>query len=327
MKPRQWAMLDVYDRIMATLHYLPEDSLEITGRGIEVHHKVTPVVHQWDRRENVREYVLRSDRFRLDGRTNITPRDPLQARVTPTLIETRSEAIVCFLGLRDPAMNLKLFAANIRETGYTGLIEVLGLAFTADDAEAARTNGCRLIEFDDRYAALSRSSAAILYFHELLPRLVADDVLLVIGTGAIFVGNPFASKTTGVTLFSKGPRLIRDPEATTRRPGLFGVQDVRTLDRQIVATELVAGPHRDVCAFCAKVRAELAGKEHLLTEPGILERLFNKLAYADDPELPVTVRPNDSVAYFPIVPSGMAIEMEPVMRVGGAAPAILMVGP
>jgi hypothetical protein len=305
---------------------MPEESLGVTESGIEIHHRVPAVVHQWDRRENVREYVLRADRFQINGGVSKRPRVTPAAYVPTVGAATRTEAIVCFSGLREPATNLESFASNIREAGYTGVIEVLGVAFTAHHAEAARRTGCRLVQVDKRYAALSPGSAAALCFHDLLPGVAADDLLLIDGTRAIFIGDHFAAKTVGVTLFSKGARLIRSSEASRRRLRQFGVEDAACLDRQIVATELVAGRHRDVCAFYARVRAELAGKEHLLAEPGVLEGVFNKLAYADDPELPITVRPNGSVAYFPVVPSGMEIETEPVMRVGGAAPAILMAG-
>ncbi len=120
--------------------------------------------------------------------------------------------------------------------------------------------------------------------------------------------------------------MIGDDETAAQRLNLFGVGDASILRRQFVTSGLVCGRKAEVLRFYDRLRRELSGKQHLLAEPGMMEGLFNRLAWSADPELSITVRPNGSVAYFPVVPSNMAIETRPVMRVGGAPLSILMTG-
>ncbi len=321
MRPLRGAFFDVSDNSVATLHYMPPECLAVTGRGIEVDGRVVPVVHQWDRRDAVREYVLTAERFK-PGQANVPPPSSQSGAAAPRA--EGSEAIVCYAQPEHGAANVENFARYVRETGYVGSIVIIGVGFVADEVEAARKYGCQLVQVDNRYASRAPDAAVHLWFREVLPHLNADEVFLIDGIGAIFIGNPFQAKTIGVSLFAEGAKLIRDCAVNTRRLGLFGETGARISGRQIVSARLLCGRRAEVRGFYAALFGEFEGKPHLLDEPGAVQGAFNKIAWSDQRELPITVRPNGSLAYIARWPTAMAVETEPVLRIGGAAPAVII---
>jgi hypothetical protein len=321
MKPLRGAFLDVHDRTVATLAHMPSDRVVITGRGVEVDGRVVPVVHQWDRHAAVQDYLLASERFKpgFPG-----ARGASRHSGSPGQAVDGSEAVICYLRPGQGTAKLRAFVSYIRETGYVGSLAIVGVGFIADNVEAARTYRCQLLQVDSGHATRAPEAAAHLYFHELLPQLNADDVFLIDDISAIFVGNPFRAKTIGVSLFAEGAKLIRDCQETMRRLALFGEPVERIAGRQIVSAGLVCGRRAEVRGFYAALFREFEGKAHLLEAPGAVQAAFNRIAWSDHRELPITVRPNGSLAYIARWPTGMTVETEPVLRVGGAAPAVIL---
>jgi hypothetical protein len=319
MRPLRGAFLDIYDRSVATLHYMPPDRLAVTGFGIEVDGRVVPVVHQWDRNPSVSEYVQTAGRFNRSAlRRSGTTGQAAAAKAD------RFEALICYRRPEQGAVMLDAFTKYIRETGYVGVIAVIGVRFDADEVATAQRHDCRLLQVENRHAARAPDVAAHCYFHEVLPHLNADDVFLIDDISAIFVDDPFRAKTIGVSLFAEGARLIRDCQVNTDRLALFGEPGEHALGRQIVSSRLLSGCRADVRGFYAALFSAFEGKQSLLEVPGAIQGAFNKIAWSDRQELSITVRPNGSVAYFARWPTDMTIETEPVLRIGGAAPAVVL---
>jgi hypothetical protein len=322
MRPLRGAFFDVHDNNVATLQYMPPECLAVTDRGIEVDGRVVPVVHQWDRRTAVRDYVLTADRLKPSGPAPSRRRGP--AGQPAARRADGSEAIICYRPSERNAVKLDDFAKYIRETGYLGAIGIVGVGFVADEVEAARAHGCQLLQVGSDYATRAPDAAAHLYFNEMLPQVGADDLFLIDNLGAIFVGNPFPAKTIGVSLFAEGVKRLRDSQEHTRQLALFGAPDARVSGRQIVSSRLLCGRRAEIRGFYAALFREFEGKQHLLETPGAIQAAFNKIAWSDHRGLPITVRPNGSLAYIARWPTAMTVETEPVLRVGGAAPAVVL---
>jgi len=320
MKPPRESLLDIDDRTFATPHYVAPGRLAVTGRGIELDGHLVPVLHQWQRREMLNDYMW--EHMRLPPAQRLFGSRADGGNVAGMAAADRSEAIVCYAD-RQRAGLLDGFARNIRETGFDGAIAVIGVDFHADDVAAASRHDCRLVRVDARYAAAPPSNAAHLYFHDVLPHIEAEDLLLVDDTNAIFVGDPFRSKTSGVCFFAEGIRLVRECPANTHWLSQFDGPCSQALDRPIVSSAVIAGRAPALRGLYARLFKELGGKENLLMTPKMVQGAFNKLAHAAHGEWPVTIRPNGSVGYFSLWPHAMAIETDPVVRVGGAAPAVI----
>jgi hypothetical protein len=72
---------DPADSLVATMHFMPPESIPTTEQGVSIDGKLVPVLHQWDRNDTTKAYMEAAPQVRLDGLP--TPWRRAEGRVIP----------------------------------------------------------------------------------------------------------------------------------------------------------------------------------------------------------------------------------------------------
>ncbi len=124
MRPPFNSYFDATDSIVATLHYMPNDSLRMTQFGVLIDERRVPVVHQWDRRVSVKAYVEANQEFRSAPSRGPRQRvEHLVAADVPVALDeapASSNAIIFYYRGSQDLSALTLLLASARATGFAG---------------------------------------------------------------------------------------------------------------------------------------------------------------------------------------------------------------
>jgi hypothetical protein len=176
----------------------------------------------------------------------------------------------------------------------------------------------------------SEENAAHICISWVLDKLAADtgtapgEVLLVDSARAGFLSDPFHVRTPGLSLFLEGPTHLGDSEPNRRWLSAVGCDDGLFADRPIVSSSLVRGAIGTVRDFYRQLLPEITCSAELMTMHKVVQGAFNKLCHGGKLGFPVTLHANGSQAFFEIWHCDLSIETEPVIKVGGVTPAIIV---
>lgn len=335
MRPMQNAFCDAGDTIVSTMNYMPDEAMSIDQRGVLIDGRLVPVIHQWDRKEKLRQYVEAAPQFRLDAK--VEPRYPMvRSRaiaapplpVKPDTADT-TDAVVCFYHRERDADWLEPFLATLRAVGFAGGIHCVG-ALDANDLVLLRRYGAVAHTSAPVAAEIDVNNVAHIHLSHVLDELAADQsvqldqVLLIDTLHAGFLRDPFLSKTVGLSVFSEGPVSIGESDYNVHRLQLFTDVDDNWRRRPIVSSTLLRGKIDVVREFYRALFAEFVGREDLFRIHKVIQGAFNKLCQEGDFSFPVIVYPNASEVYFEIWPQNLTIDIRLGVRVGGTVPAIVV---
>jgi hypothetical protein len=337
MRPPLNAWFDPTDSLVATLHYMPEAALAVGAEGILIEGRVVPVIHQWDRRPMVAEYVETAPRFSLtsagDGvhSWSSAPTTPRFSAELAAVAQTSgaADAIICYYDANRSVGWLEPFLASARGSGFRGSIFCVG-DFDGTGKSTIERYGGQVLPIQNRHAALDAENEAHLFMRSALDELSRHlslklgHVLLIDTVCATFCRDPFLTKTIGLSVFAEGPASIGDSAHNMEWLNYF-VSDIGAyLDKPIVSSSVLRGPIEVVQLFTRKLLAEYAGQAELLYKPKSTQGAFNKLCHAGNLDYPVTIYPNGSIVYFEIWPTDVPIQTQPIIRVAGTLPSIIV---
>jgi len=330
MRPLRNAWLDLTDSLVATMHFVPEESVQTTPQGILVDGRLVPVVHQWDRQKKTMDYVWRAPQYKLDSvRRTIKPAPAVPMIATTPATPRRSNAVLAMFHQPRDAGWLRQFLGSLRSSGYAGAVHCLG-AFAPDELALLSQHDCVAHPIAAADPGLDIENIAHLYLSRVLDELAADamtqpDQVLVLDTvKASFLRDPFQTSTIGLSVFSEGPTRIGESEYNMHRLGNFTAVEGDILLRPIISSMLLRGRLDIVRAFYRKLFIEFVGRAELLRTSKMIQGAINKLCYQGALRFPVIVHPNGSESFFEYWETNMAVAMNGGVRVGGATPAVLL---
>lgn len=330
MRPLRNAWCDPTDSIVATMSYVPDDAIRIDPRGVLIDGRLVPVIHQWDRKANLRHYIDASPQFRLDRQAQ--PRYPVAWRhgggATQQAQAAGFDAVICFHHRDRDTPWLEPFLASLRAVGFAGDIHCIGALDEAACAVLARHGAiAHPIAIDEGDVDVDN----VAHFHisrlldELAARTVQPDQVLVVDTmRAGFLRDPFLGKTIGLSVFCEGPVALGDSDYNLQRLGFFVEVDDTWRRQPIVSSAVLRGRLDVVRQFYRRLMAELVGRRELLAVAKVVQGAFNKLCHKGDLGFPVIVHPNAAEVYFEIWPQSLTVDIRLGVRVGGTVPAMVV---
>lgn len=331
MHPLRDAWVDPTDSIVATMQDMPARSIRVSEQGVLIDGRPVPVLHQWDSNATTAEYVRTAPRFRLDGPA--PPRPP--ARPAATVVPARNaastrNAVVAFYHRQRDADRLRHFLQSLRNTGYAGGAHCIG-AFNPSELELLSQHNCAAYTIAATDPAVA-DNIAHFYLGQVLDQLAADQatapdqVLVLDSVRAVFLRDPFLSKTIGLSAFCEGTTRIGESDYNRHRLGLFVPANEGWLQFPVLSSALLRGPLPVLREFYRQLFLEFIGRQDLLATQKVIQGAINKLCYAGFGS-PVIVHPNAAEAYFDTSSAQLSISMRPVVRIGGAVPAVVLTGP
>jgi hypothetical protein len=330
MRPLRNAWFDPTDSLVATMHFVPDESIQTTPRGVLIDGKLVPVVHQWDRKKITLDYVWAAPQFKLDAAQR-TPRPAPPA--SPSMAGPRTmqqeDAVVAFYHHPRDADWLAPFLRSLRCAGYAEGLHCVG-AFKQHELVLLSQYGCVAHPIDATDPSLDVENIAHLFLSRVLDQLATDaasrpDQVLVLDTvRAGFLRDPFQAKTIGLSAFHESAMRIGDSEYNLHRLAQFTAPQADLLQRPIVSSSLLRGKLDIVRACYRKLFIEFVGRAELLRIPKVIQGAINKLCHGGGLDVPVILHPNGAEAYFEIWEEGLPITTELPIRVAGAVPFVVL---
>jgi hypothetical protein len=320
MHPLGNAWLDTTDSIVATMHYIAPEAVQVSNRGVLIDGMLVPVLHQWQKHQAVANYVRSEPRFRLSP--------PI---ATTGWTDVKSEIVICCYHPQRDTGWLNLFLGSLRSAGHAGGVHCVG-TFDESELSLLSAHGCVGHQLGASDPSLDLDNVAHLYVSRVLDALAADgasrpDHVLVLDTvRAMFLRNPFLTKTIGLSAFCEGPMRIGESDFNLHRLWRFTEPDEAVLRRPVVSSSLLRGPLEVVRAFYRKLFTEFVGRAELLRMQKSIQGAVNKLCYADRFEFPIILHPNGAEAFFGLWPTELPITTQHGIRVGGTTPAVVLCG-
>jgi hypothetical protein len=331
MHPLLNAWFDPIDQIVATMHFMPQESIQCTERGVLIDGRLVPVLHQWDRNESTIEYINAAPQFQSDGLTSARPRPepralPTQAPVTQSPVS--NDAIIAYYQRERDADWLPLFLESLRCIDFGGSVHCVGV-FQQHDLDLLSRYGAIAHE-----VTASESVAADNVAHfcmvQVLDQMAAehpatlDQVMTIDSTRAVFLRDPFLSKTIGLSAFCEGAMRIGESEYNMHRLQFFVSPDEGWLHHPIISSTLLRGSAEVLREFYRKLFIEFVGQAQLISIPKVIQGAINKLCYGGGLGFPVIVHPNAAEVYFDFWPSDLAVDTRHGIRIGGSVPGLVM---
>jgi hypothetical protein len=143
-------------------------------------------------------------------------------------------------------------------------------------------------------------------------------------TRAVFLRDPFLSKTIGLSVFCEGTMAIGESEYNLHRLAFFVPPDEGWLHRPIISSTLLRGSAKVLREFYRKLFIEFVGQAQLISIPKVIQGAVNKLCYSDGLGFPVIVHPHAAEIYFDFWPSDLAVDTRHGIRIGGSVPGLVM---
>lgn len=331
MRPLRDAWFDPTDSLVATMHYIPDNSVRITPEGILIDGRCVPVVHQWDRNKATGDYVRSAAQFKLDLGQQRPPPAPLPSlpTVSGPVPSPQADAVVAFYHRPRDAGWLAPFLGTLRCAGYAAGVHCVGV-FDADELNLLSQHGCVAYRIDETDPALDIENTAHLFMSRVLDQLASDpvrrpDQVLVMDTvRAGFLRDPFQAGTIGLSAFLEGTARIDESEYNQHRLAHFTAPDADMLLRPIVSSALLRGRLNIVQAFYGKLFVEFVGRPELLRIPKVIQGAINKLCHGGELDMPVILHPNGAEAYFEFWEESLPTSKQAPIRVAGAVPFVVL---
>jgi hypothetical protein len=331
MRPVRNAYCDPTDSIVATMTYTPDDAISIDQQGVLIDGRLVPVIHQWDRKAVLRQYVEGAAQFRLDA--NPAPRHPTVARRASTplpMTADQHDAVLCCYHRERDAEWLEPFFATLRTVGFAGAIHCVG-DFNANELAVLSRHGAIAHRIDPIGGGSHHvDNLAHAHMSRVLDELATEqpaclDQVLVISTmRAGFLRDPFLSKTIGLSVFCEGAGSIGASEYNVLRLQQFIDINDTWHRRPVVSSAVLRGQVEIVRQYYRKLMAEFDGRPHLLEMQNMVQGAFNKLCQDNAFDFPVILHPNAAEVYFEIGLQSMATDTRTGVRIAGAMPAIVV---
>jgi hypothetical protein len=315
MRPLGNAWLDTSDSIAATMHYVPVEAVTISPRGALIDGRLVPVLHQWQKHTALAGYVRSDTRFRLSP-----------APASAAAAADAGTVVACYHRERDAAW-LEVFLGSLRSTGFRGALHCVG-AFNSAELSVLQQYGAVTHQVGRIDASVQIENVAHLLISQVLDRITGDSaqgqVLVLDTVRAGFLRNPFENSTIGLSAFCEGALRISESEYNLHRLAMFMEGAERFGQQPIVSSTLFRGRMEHVRAFYRKLLIEFVGRAELLRISKSIQGAVNKLCHGGGFEFPIVLHANAAETLFDFWPSGMQVDMQPNIRVGGAVPAIVL---
>lgn len=333
MRPPFNSWFDTSDSLVATLHYMPDKSLEVTSAGVLVDGRSVPVIHQWDRRGPVSHYVGNNPRFRFqpDSQASSASSVMLDWSLAPALAMNEpmpADAIICYYHGPDDAGALSLFLSSARATGFAGALHCCAPTFDDPARGVLEKYGCEAHLATNIPTDADADNVAHMAISQVLDKLLSRgevrEVLAMDSVRAGFLRNPFLVRTHGLSLFLESAVRLGESDVNTRWLAAFGCAEGELADLPIISSSLVRGAGHDVSQFYHRLLAEVLPRSELLGVHKVIQGAFNRLAHSGSLGIPVTLHANGSQAYFEIWSSDLPVVTKPVITVGGVTPALIV---
>jgi hypothetical protein len=332
MRPLRHAWVDTTDSLVATMHFVRDESVRTTPQGVLIDGRLVPVVHQWDRNKATLDYVWTAPQFKLEA----AQRSPRPApTVSPGVVEPptieRRDTIVAFYHRPRDTDWLAPFFGSLRCAGFAGGMHCVG-AFDADELALLARLGCTAHPVGDAERSMDIENVAHLCISRVLDELAEDatappDQVLVLDTvRAGFQRDPFQARTIGLSVFCEGPTRIGESEYNLQRLAMFTALDEARLQQPIISSALLRGSLEVVRAFYRRLFQEFVGRSDVLQVQKVIQGTINKVCHDGDLGFPVIVHTHASEVYFDFWASGLNIDTAQGVRVGGAIPAVVLSG-
>jgi hypothetical protein len=318
MRQLRNAWCDPTDSLVATMHFVRDESVRTAPEGVLIDGRLVPVLHQWDRNKITLDYVWTAPQFRLE-----TP------RTSPP--DTRTDAVVAFYHRARDAGWLVPFLSTLRGVGFAGGVHCVG-TFDAEELALLARGGCVAHPIDETEAWLDIENGAHFFLSRTLDELAADattapgQVLVLDNVRASFQRDPFQARTIGLSVFCESPTRVGESDYNLHRLAMFTPPDEARLQRPIISSGVLRGPLGVMRAFYRKVFTEFAGRAELMRVQKVIQGTINKVCHDDGLGFPVIVHPHASEVYFDFWPSGLEIDTAHGVQAGGAIPAIVLSG-
>jgi hypothetical protein len=331
MHPLRNAWFDPTDQIVATMHFMPQDSIQCTEQGVLVDGRLVPVLHQWDRNESTVEYVRAAPQFQPNGLTSARPRREARAITTgtPAMQEpASSDAIIAYYLRERDADWLPLFLESLRCIDFGGSVHCVGV-FDRLELDLLSRYGAIAHEVTASDPAAA-DNVAHFCMVQVLDQLAAehsatlDQVMTLDSTRAVFLRDPFLNKTIGLSVFCEGAMRIVDSEYNLHRLALFGAADEGWSYHPIISSTLLRGSAKVLRDFYRRLFIEFVGQAQLISIPKVIQGAINKLCHGDGLGFPVIVHPHAAEVYFDFWSSDLAVDTRHGVRIGGSVPGLVM---
>lgn len=312
MRPLHNAWLDPTDSLVATMHYVPEHSVAITGDGVLIDGRRVPVLHQWQKHAALAAYIR--------SRAGHQPKPAIHVgRHCP-------HAVLCFYE-RDRDINcLAVFMASLRAVGFAGAIHCIGAFDDGELAILARHRSTPHQPLKDE-PMIGADNLAHICFSRLLDDLATDgrttEVMVFESVHAAFQRNPFEVDVTGLSVFCEGPVHIADSEFNLHRVEHFGPADAALREQPIISSAVLRGSVDVMRVFYRRLLAQYIGQADLLRIDKGIQGAVNRVCHEGSLPFPIDVHPNGSVIYFQIWPPELPAGAVHDVRVGSAVPAVI----
>ncbi len=330
MRPLRNAWCDAIDSRVATMHFMPDESVQTTQQGILIDGTLVPVVHQWDRNKKTFDHVWAAPQFRLEEAQRRSRPSPLgPPRVAGSPVIRRHDAVVAFYHRARDAGWLAQFLLSLRCVGFVGALHCVG-AFNADELALLARHRCTAHPIEPADPALDIDSVAHFFLARVLDELAEDaearpdQVLVLSSTGVAFQRDPFEARTIGLSVFCEGPTRIGESDYNRHRLTMFPPVDEVTLQQPIVSSALLRGQLDVVRTFYRKLFTEFVGRAELLRIEKVIQGAINKVCHDRGLDFPVIVHPNAAEVFFDLWQSKLDIDTGSLVRVGGAIPACVI---
>lgn len=332
MRPLRNAWCDTTDSLAATMHFVPDESVQTTPQGVHVDGTLVPVLHQWDRNKITHDYVWAAPQFRLEEaqrKSRTSP--PATPRIAESPAIQQNDAVVAFYHRPRDADWLVPFLGSLRCVGFPGGLHYVG-AFNADELALLAHHGCTAHSIEATDPSLDIDNVAHFFLARVLDELAADaavrpgQVLVLASVGAAFQRDPFQARTIGLSVFCEGPTRIGESDYNLHRLAMFPPLDEAALQQPIISSALLRGQLEVVRAFYRKVFVEFVGRAELLRVQKVIQGAINKICHGRGLGFPVIIHPHAAEVYFNFWESGLNIDSGGGVRIGGAIPAVIFSG-
>ncbi|MEJ0018154.1 MAG: hypothetical protein WDN25_16600 [Acetobacteraceae bacterium] len=252
------AWLDPANRIVATLHAVPDEALAITDDAVLVGGAATPVLTRCDANARMVQQLRTAPRFRPDEPV------PIVAAPGPR------DAVVAYYHRERDEGWLHLFFGSLRGIGETIAAHCIG-DFNEAELAILRRYGCvpHVVPPSDLGIA---ENVAHFYISQALDGMEAEavplgQVLVLDSVRALFLRDPFLTGMTGLSVFAEGPTRIGDSDYNRDRLGFF-VQPIEPLlENPVVSSMAMRGELPVLRAFYRRMFNELVAPRRVAADP------------------------------------------------------------
>lgn len=317
--PPERSELDLAESRIATLHYVPDTSIAINDDGILVDGVLSAIVHQWDRKPTLVQYL--TSKYSNQDASDHKPSSSVESdrRVS-------RDAVLVYWQEGFAESSLRMFCFTLRSSGFFGSLVIL-TGGSIDILEELKRDFDVSVHEDKsiKESGLDRHVACHFHAKNWIAANEFDRLFFFDTPDAWFVSSPFAGMRRGLTVYAEGNKTISSSPLNTKWLLTFSSQSDLGLEKEIVSSSLVSGDKDEVLRFYSDLFS-LAFLSNARADVGqSIQGAFNAIVHEiHGGRRSVTVSPNGSVAFFSIWNEDVDITSWPSLRVNDYTPSIVM---